>query len=63
MAKYKVVREFRDTKHDHVYKVGDEYPIEGKRATKARIETLSTTKNSYKKIYIKEVQETPIEKE
>lgn len=58
-----MVREFRDTKHDHVYKVGDTYPAKGKRSTKARIETLSTTKNSYKKIYIEEVQETPIEKE
>ena len=63
MANYKVVRRFQDTKHDsHIYEVGDAYPKEGEKATKARLEELSTTKNSYKKIYIKEV-EAPKEKE
>ena len=61
--KYKVVREFKDTKHDgHVYVVGDTYPKEDAKATKARLEELSTTKNKYKKVYIEEVV-APKEKE
>ncbi|RHW38706.1 termination factor Rho [Lysinibacillus yapensis] len=60
---HKVVREFKDLKHDgHIYKVGDTYPKEGSKATKARLEELSTTKNKYKKVYIEEV-ETPKDKE
>lgn len=56
MDKYKVVREFKETKHDgHVYEVGDPYPKEGEKATKARLEELSTSKNKYKKVYIVEV--------
>ncbi|MER2111169.1 MAG: termination factor Rho [Solibacillus isronensis] len=63
MTKHKVVREFKDTKHNgHIYKVGDSYPKEGEKATKARLEELSSTKNKYKKIYIEEV-ETPDKKE
>lgn len=63
MAEYKVVREFKETKHDdHIYKVGDSYPKEGEKATKARLEELSTTKNKYKKVYIEEV-EAPKDKE
>lgn len=63
MADYKVVRRFQDTKHDgHIYEVGDAYPKEGEKATKARLEELSSTKNKYKKVYIKEV-EAPKEKE
>ncbi len=61
---YKVVRRFRDLKHDnHIYEVGDSYPKTGEKATKARLEELSTTKNKYKQIYIEEVKETPDEKE
>lgn len=61
---FKVVRRFQEVKHDdHVYEVGDSYPKEGKKATKARFEELSTEKNDYKKIYIEEVKETPTEKE
>lgn len=63
MAEYKVVRQFKETKHnDHIYNVGDAYPKTGEKATKARLEELSSTKNKYKKIYLQEV-ETPIEKE
>lgn len=65
MEKYKVVREFKETKHDgHVYVVGDSYPKEGEKATKARLEELSTTKNKYKKVYIEEVvnEEQKVEK-
>ena len=60
---YKVIRRFKETNHDgHIYEVGDVYPKKGERATKTRLEALSTTKNNYKKIYIEEV-ETPKEKE
>ena len=55
MADYKVVRRFKETKHDgHVYEVGDSYPKEGSRATKARLEELSTQKNKYEQIFIEE---------
>ncbi|KGR89040.1 hypothetical protein [Lysinibacillus odysseyi] len=56
MPEYKVVRRFKETKHDgHVYEVGDIYPAEGKKATKARLEELSTKKNKYEQIFIEEV--------
>ena len=60
---YKVVRRFKELKHDgHVYEVGDEYPKKGEKATKARLEELSTTKNKYGQIYIEEVKEAPDDK-
>lgn len=63
MEKYKVVREFKEKRHDdHVYVVGDPYPKEGEKTTKARLEELSTKKNKYKEIYIEQV-ETPKDKE
>ena len=56
MADYKVVRRFKETKHDgHVYEVGDIYPTAGKKATKARLEELATKKNKYEQIFIEEV--------
>lgn len=61
---YKVIRSFKELKHNgHIYEVGDTYPKKGSKATKARLEELSTTKNKYKKIYIEEVKETPEDKE
>lgn len=61
---YKVVRRFKDLKHDgHVYNVGDIYPKQGEKASKARLEELSTTKNKYGQVYIEKVEETPEEKE
>lgn len=60
---YKVVRRFKELKHDgHIYNVGDIYPKEGHKATKARLEELSTTKNKYGQIYIEEVKEAPDDK-
>jgi hypothetical protein len=57
---YKVVRRFKELKHDgHIYNIGDIYPKEGYKATKARLEELSTTKNKYGQIYIEEVKEAP----
>lgn len=61
---YKVVSRFKESKHDnHIYEVGDNYPVEGKKATKARLEELSTTKNKYQQIFIEEVPETPKDEE
>lgn len=56
MAQHKVVRRFKELKHEgHIYEVGDNYPVEGKKATKARLEELSSTKNKYQQIFIEEV--------
>ncbi|KEF40120.1 hypothetical protein M670_00135 [Schinkia azotoformans MEV2011] len=50
---YKVVRRFKELKHDgHIYEVGDTYPNKGEKATKARLEELSTTKNKYNTVFI-----------
>lgn len=55
MAKYTVLKDFKDLQDkNHVYRVGDEYPHKGK-ATKKRIEELSTKKNKRKEIFIQEV--------
>lgn len=60
MAQHKVVSRFKETRHDdHIYEVGDNYPVEGKKATKARLEELSTTKNKCNQIFIEEVNESP----
>ncbi|TQR28326.1 termination factor Rho [Lysinibacillus sphaericus] len=54
--KYKVIKRFREVKHDgHIYKVNDYYPVEGKRATKARIAQLLTTNNKENEVFIVEV--------
>lgn len=55
---YVVVKDFKDLKDNgHIYREGDTYPRKGKKATKARIEELSTTKNKLKAVLIKEVKE------
>ncbi|MFJ5768143.1 termination factor Rho [Lysinibacillus sp. NPDC093210] len=56
--KYKVVQRFKEVKHDgHIYEVGEQYPVEGKRATRARITELSTAENKYKQIFITETSD------
>lgn len=61
---YKVIRRFMELKHDgHIYEVGDTYPKKGAKATKARLEELSTTKNKCGKIFIEEVPEETKDKE
>lgn len=61
---YKVIRRFKELKHDgHIYEVGDTYPKKGTKATKARLEELSTTKNKCGKIFIEEVPEETKDKE
>lgn len=56
---HKVINRFKDT-DGHVYEVGDPYP-KGK-ATKKRIEQLSTVHPKYKKVYIEAVEE-PVKQE
>lgn len=55
---YKVIRQFFDTKTDHLYEIGDTYPIEGHRLSKARAEELLKGANKYGEIYLKEVKTT-----
>lgn len=55
---YKVVRKFKETKHDgHIYDAGETYPKDGAEATKTRLKELSSTKNKYGKVFIEEVKE------
>lgn len=51
--KYKVIQRFREVNHDgHVYEENDYYPVEGKRATKARINQLLTKNNKENQVFI-----------
>ena len=55
---YEVVRRFRDTKNnDHVYEVGDTYPVSGYKPNKGRIDELVKGTNKYGKVYLKEIKE------
>lgn len=59
---YKVVSDFRDAKNnDHLYRVGDEYPVAGDKPTKARIKELAKGENKYGRVFIEEVKESPAE--
>ena len=51
---YKVIKSFKDLKQGRSYKVGDLYPAEGTKATKARIKELSTINNKHKTVFIAE---------
>lgn len=55
---YKVIRKFHDTKNtDHVYDVGDLYPVTGYKPTKTRINELLKGTNKYGRIYLEEIKE------
>jgi hypothetical protein len=57
MAKYKVIKAFKDLEDDnHIYQAGDKYPRSG-RAKKERIEALSSDQNKRKEVFIEEVDE------
>lgn len=52
---YRVISPFRDLKNDeHPYKVGDVYPVEGYKPTKARIKELVEGKNPLNRAFIEE---------
>ena len=53
---YIVTKSFRDlTDNDRLYKVGDKYPAQGEKSTKARIRELLNGTNKNGKVYLKEV--------
>lgn len=53
---YRVISDFRDLKNNnHLYRVGEEYPVLGYKPTKVRIEELVKGKNKYGKIFIEEI--------
>lgn len=53
---FKVVSDFRDDKNNnHLYEVGDEYPVAGYKPSKARVEELAKGKNKYNRVFIEEV--------
>lgn len=55
---YKVIRAFSDsTDKNRLYKVGDVYPVDGAKTTKARVKALLTGENKNNKVYIEEVSE------
>lgn len=55
---YQVIRSFLDkTDNNHLYKVGDVYPKEGGKTTKARAKELLTGDNATGQIYLREIPE------
>ena len=58
MTKYIVIENFLDLKDNkHLYRVGDEYPRDGYKPTKKRLEELLSYKNRLGKPLIAEVEE------
>lgn len=54
---YKVLEDFTDKKDETViYRVGDEFPKDGSKPTKTRINELSGNKNSFGHPLIEEVE-------
>lgn len=60
---YKVIRAFCDsTDKNRLYDVGDVYPVDGAKPTKARVKALLTGENKNNNVYIEEVsEETEVE--
>lgn len=59
---YKAKMAFRDAKDgEYLYNAGDTYPRKGKKATKARLEELSSENNAAGVAVIIEVKEDPAE--
>lgn len=57
MAKYKVIRKFKDLQDDnHIYNVGDKYPRKG-RVKKDRVEELLSSNNKIGEPLIVEVED------
>lgn len=55
---YKVIRAFCDsTDKNRLYNVGDVYPVDGAKPTKARVKALLTGENKNNNVYIEEVSE------
>lgn len=59
MMLYRVIEFFTDLQDNgHAYNPGDEFPREGVKVSKERLDELSTTKNKQNKILIQPVQST-----
>ena len=57
---YIVTRPFTDlSDNNRMYKVGDTYPAEGVKPTKARVKELLTGNNSTGNAYLREIEDTP----
>ena len=55
---YKVINRFQEKNHDgHVYEVGDNYPVDGKKLVKARAESLTEIHEEYGVAFLKAVEE------
>lgn len=58
---YEVVSDFYDAKNDnHLYKIGDKYPVGNNKPSKTRIEELAKGKNKYGRVFIKEIKEASV---
>lgn len=52
---FEVIKAFRDSKNnDHLYEVGDTYPVSGYKPIKTRIEELVKGKNKFGVAFLKE---------
>ncbi|MGM0807534.1 MAG: hypothetical protein ACQET8_22775 [Bacillota bacterium] len=55
---YKVIKRFRDKEDNNtIYEVGDEFPKGDSKATKKRLEELSSSHPVYRSAFIEEVAE------
>lgn len=55
---YKVIRAFQDlTDNNRLYKVGDTFPAEGVKVSKARIKSLLDGSNKNGKVYLEEIED------
>jgi len=55
---YKVINRFQENNHNgHVYEVGDNYPVGGKKLVKARAEALTEVHVEYGVAFLKAVEE------
>ena len=55
---YKVINRFQEKNHDdHIYEVGDVYPVEGKRLNKLRADFLTKVHSVYGHAFLEFVEE------
>jgi len=58
---FKVLNDFKDTQHQHTYKVGDDYPKEGYKAEEKRVAYLQSENPEYRMRFLGEGKEQPLE--
>ncbi|MFJ5564823.1 hypothetical protein [Lysinibacillus xylanilyticus] len=55
---YKVINRFKEKNHnDHIYEVGDTYPVDGEKLVKTRAEALTKVHDEYNVAFLKAVEE------